>query len=111
MLHSEFGLMNIVSESVLDDKIPDATIVPITINYEKLLEEDPLASELLGEENENKSLIYLMKAAKILSKNFDKIHVNVCEPISLKYYLNKNHKNTDFNLMTVRKSIIENFSL
>ncbi len=37
-LHPKFGFLNVILDSILDNKIPNATIVPITINYEKALE-------------------------------------------------------------------------
>lgn len=110
MLHPKFGIMGIVCDAVFDNKIPDATIVPITINYEKVLEGDTFPYELLGEEKVKESLPRLIKAAKTFNMNFGRIYVNVCEPISLKKYISTAHPNTDLANRSVRKNIIESIS-
>ena len=56
------GLLGIVVDSVLENKIPDATIIPITINYEKVLEADTYPLELLGENKVKESLLRVLKA-------------------------------------------------
>jgi len=37
MLPPKFGILSIVCKNVLDGRIPDAQILPITVNYEKVL--------------------------------------------------------------------------
>lgn len=78
MLHPKFGIMGIVSDAVFDNKIPDAKIVPVTLNYDKVLEGDTFPYELLGEEKVKESLPRLIKAAKTLTMNFGRIYVNFC---------------------------------
>ena len=57
-------MLNIIVDAVLENKVPDVCIVPITINYEKVLEGDTYPNELMGEERIKESLIRLMKATK-----------------------------------------------
>jgi len=95
MLHPKFGVMGIVADAVFDKKIPDAKIVPITLNYEKVLEGDTFPYELLGEEKVKESLPRLIKAIKTLNMNFGKIHVSICEPIGVHQYIQENHPNAD----------------
>ena len=68
-------MLSIVADSVFENKIPDATILPITINYEKVLEADTYPYELLGEEKVKESLIRVIKAARILSTNYGRIYM------------------------------------
>lgn len=58
--------MNTVAEAVFDNKLQDAVIVPITINYEKVLEGDTYPYELMGEEKIRESLMRLMRASTTL---------------------------------------------
>ena len=37
MLPPKYGILSIVAKNVLDGKIPDAQILPVTLNYEKVL--------------------------------------------------------------------------
>jgi glycerol-3-phosphate O-acyltransferase len=83
MLHPKHGIMGIICDSVLEGRIPDAKLVPITLNYEKVLEGDTFPYELLGEEKIKESLPRLVKAIKTLKMNYGKIYIHICEPISV----------------------------
>lgn len=37
MLPPKFGILSIVAKNVLEGKIVDATVLPVTVNYEKVL--------------------------------------------------------------------------
>lgn len=37
MLSPKYGILSIVAKNVLEGKIPDAQILPVTLNYEKVL--------------------------------------------------------------------------
>ena len=85
-LQPKFGLLSIVADAVFDQKLPDATILPITINYEKVLEADTYPYELLGEEKVKESLLRVIKAARILNTNYGRIYIEFSKTISLKEY-------------------------
>lgn len=97
MLHPKFGVIGIVADAVFDGKIPDAQIIPITLNYEKVLEGDTFPYELLGEEKVKESLPRLIKAVKTLNMNFGRINVNISKPISIKAYLKDYHGAKNIN--------------
>jgi glycerone phosphate O-acyltransferase/fatty acyl-CoA reductase len=48
ILAPKFELLNIVLDTLLYGKVPEACLIPITINYEKVLEGDTFPGELLG---------------------------------------------------------------
>jgi glycerol-3-phosphate O-acyltransferase len=48
-LSPKFGLLGIVTDAVHEGRINDATILPIAITYEKVLEAETYPYELLGE--------------------------------------------------------------
>jgi glycerol-3-phosphate O-acyltransferase len=64
----------------------DASILPLAITYEKVLEADTYPYELLGEEKVRESLIRVIKAARILSINFGRIYINFAPIISVKNF-------------------------
>ncbi len=68
-MNPKFGLLGIVVDTVIEKKIPDATLIPMTINYEKVLEADTYPLELLGENKVKESLLRVLKAGKIMSSN------------------------------------------
>lgn len=83
-LSPKFGMLGTVVDAVMDDKIKNALIIPLTINYEKVLEEDTYPYELMGEEKVKESTIRLIKAAKVITETYGKIYVEFCEPIPVK---------------------------
>lgn len=48
ILKPQCEFLNILFDSVYNDKVNDVMLVPLTINYEKVLEGDTFPTELLG---------------------------------------------------------------
>ncbi len=63
---------------MLDGKIPDAQILPVTINYEKILEGTSFTYEMMGETKVKESLSRLIKAADVLKENYGRIYIELC---------------------------------
>jgi len=89
MLGPKFGLLNIVADTYFDQKLPDVQFVPITLNYEKVLEGESFPFELLGEAKIKESLLRVVRAGSILNQNFGRVYVEFGDPISLKAYTEK----------------------
>ncbi|XP_031197672.1 dihydroxyacetone phosphate acyltransferase [Mastomys coucha] len=83
-LTPKFGLLNIVMEPFFKREVFDTYFVPISISYDKILEETLYAYELLGIPKPKESTTGLLKARRILSENFGSIHVYFGDPISLR---------------------------
>ncbi|XP_073401200.1 dihydroxyacetone phosphate acyltransferase-like isoform X4 [Dendrobates tinctorius] len=83
-IHPRLGLLNVVSEPFFRGEVYDTYLVPISISYEKILEESFYAQELLGAQKSKESTSGLIKARKILNDNFGNIHIYVGRPISLR---------------------------
>lgn len=60
-LHPKFGMMSIIMNPYFEKKVPDLTIVPISISYEKVLEAELYSSELMGGKKVKESLQGLIK--------------------------------------------------
>ncbi|NXC45470.1 GNPAT acyltransferase, partial [Penelope pileata] len=83
-LTPKFGLLSIVMEPFLKREVFDTYLVPISISYERILEETLYAYELLGVPKPKESTSGLLKARRILSDNFGTIHIYVGQPVSLR---------------------------
>ncbi|XP_063163322.1 dihydroxyacetone phosphate acyltransferase isoform X2 [Candoia aspera] len=83
-LTPKFGLLNIVVDPFLKREIFDIYLVPISISYERVLEEFLYAYELLGVPKPKESTSGLLKARKILNEDFGSIHVYFGQPVSLR---------------------------
>ncbi|XP_051024540.1 dihydroxyacetone phosphate acyltransferase [Acomys russatus] len=98
-LTPKFGLLNIVMEPFFKREVFDTYFVPISISYDKILEESLYAYELLGIPKPKESTTALLKARRILSENFGSIHVYFGDPVSLRSLAAGRLSRNPYNLM------------
>ncbi|XP_029787136.1 dihydroxyacetone phosphate acyltransferase isoform X2 [Suricata suricatta] len=98
-LTPKFGLLNIVMEPFFKREVFDTYLVPISISYDKILEETLYAYELLGVPKPKESTTGLLKARKILSENFGNIHVYFGDPVSLRSLAAGRMSRSPYNLV------------
>ncbi len=71
-------------DTVIENRIPDATLIPLTINYERVMEAETYPLELLGEDKVKESLIRILKAAKILNSNMGRVYIEFGSPMRIR---------------------------
>ncbi|XP_048386812.1 dihydroxyacetone phosphate acyltransferase isoform X1 [Stegostoma tigrinum] len=98
-LTPKLGLLNIAIEPFLMGEVFDMYLVPISISYERILEESLYAHELLGVPKPKESTSGLLKARKILSENFGSIHVYFGQPVSVRSLATGAIKRSQYNLV------------
>jgi glycerone phosphate O-acyltransferase len=77
------GMLKSCLECYFRRQVDNLILIPISINYEKVLEDNLHASELLGIPKPKESKSGLLKATQILKKSFGSMIVNFCEPIHI----------------------------
>jgi glycerone phosphate O-acyltransferase/fatty acyl-CoA reductase len=83
-LEPKYGMLGMVTQTVLQRQIPDAYIVPVTINYEKVLEIDKIVHELKGNPKKLESFGGAVTGGlKSLQQNFGSVKVCFGEAVSL----------------------------
>ncbi|TMS36043.1 hypothetical protein L596_003309 [Steinernema carpocapsae] len=85
-LHPKFGLLQVLVEPYLRGQVYDIVIVPVSMNYDKILEEFLYAYELLGFPKPKESTSGLFKARQILNQKFGRIYMTFGKPLSLRKY-------------------------
>lgn len=85
-LPPKHGLISMCTDAYFKGSVQDIHFLPITINYERVLEGETFPLELLGEEKVRESLSRILNAVKILNINFGKIHIVLGELVSLKSF-------------------------
>jgi glycerol-3-phosphate O-acyltransferase len=75
MLSPKFGILSLVVSNVAEGRIRDAHILPVTINYERVLEGNSFTYEMMGEPKIKESLSRLIKAADVLKDNYGRIYL------------------------------------
>lgn len=82
-LAPKLGMLSWHVEGFLASGRRDLFFVPISITYERLIEEGAMVSELEGSGKTNESMLGLMRARKVLRRRWGSAHLSFGEPISL----------------------------
>ena len=67
----------------MNPRIEEMRMIPISINYERVLEGETFPLELLGEEKVKESFTRMVRSAGILNMKFGRIFVEFCPPINI----------------------------
>lgn len=86
-LPPKIGLLSMCLEPLFMGEIPDVTIVPVSLSYDKPLEEQLFIYELLGVPKPKETTKGMLKAFSILSQSFGSIYFDFGRPFSVKEYL------------------------
>ncbi len=79
----QLGMLSWNIQGFVDSRRRELYFVPISISYERLVEEDALVSELEGGAKRDESMLGLVRARKLLKRRRGKVLVNFGEPLSL----------------------------
>ncbi|MCJ8749915.1 hypothetical protein PDJAM_G00193020 [Pangasius djambal] len=83
-LKPKLGMMQMVLEPFFKGEVYDITLVPISISYDRILEESLLAHELLGVPKPRETTKGLLKARRVLEENYGCMHVYFGKPVSVR---------------------------
>ncbi|MGH7858324.1 MAG: 1-acyl-sn-glycerol-3-phosphate acyltransferase, partial [Candidatus Binatia bacterium] len=83
ILTPKLGMLGAIVNAFGREIHRDLYLVPVSISYERLVEEETYKHELLGEKKQQESLLSLIRARSVLRRNYGKAYVNFGEPISL----------------------------
>ncbi|XP_071168182.1 glycerol-3-phosphate acyltransferase 1, mitochondrial-like isoform X2 [Mytilus edulis] len=88
--HPKGGLLSVVMDTLNDGLIEDAYMVPISINYEKILDGN-YCNEEMGLPKKRETFWGVVKGVvKVLSGNYGSVRVDFSHPFSLKEYIQRN---------------------
>lgn len=83
LLPPKTGMLSMVCESALRQRVRKVALVPVFIGYDKVMEVNSYFKELRGAGKEKESVTGLLKATKVLTKSYGKVYVNFGEAIIL----------------------------
>ncbi|XP_070843394.1 dihydroxyacetone phosphate acyltransferase [Chaetodon trifascialis] len=95
----KLGMMHMVLEPYFKGEVYDITLVPISISYDRVLEESLLAHELLGVPKPKESTMGLLKATKVLQENYGSMHLNFGRPLSVRQLCQGKINHSQYNLI------------
>ncbi|XP_020818615.1 dihydroxyacetone phosphate acyltransferase [Drosophila serrata] len=82
----KIGLLSMALLPYFTGEVPDVMIVPVSVAYERVLEEQLFVYELLGVPKPKESTKGFFKALKIIDERFGKMFLDFGEPISVKEF-------------------------
>ncbi|XP_062406574.1 dihydroxyacetone phosphate acyltransferase-like isoform X2 [Sardina pilchardus] len=98
-LNPKLGMMHMVLEPFFKGEVYDICLVPISISYDRVLEESLLAHELLGVPKPKESTTGLLKARKVLEDDYGSMHVCFGQPLSVRELSKGRINRSQYNLV------------
>src|SRR5262249_6414290 len=83
MLAPKLGMLAAIVNAFVQGIRQDLYLVPVSIHYGRIPEEEAYRREVTGEEKQRESLRALLSARSILSRRYGTAYVSYAEPISL----------------------------
>ena len=83
LLSPRYGILTWLFEAFLESTVKDLQFIPISFDYEKLVESGSYVRELSGGDKRKEDVAGLLKARKALRSRYGKIYVQVGDPISV----------------------------
>lgn len=83
LLTPKLGMFTWQVEAVLEGARGDLLFVPVSIDYEKVVESSSYSKELAGGEKKPEDIKALLSAPKVLAARYGRIHLTFDEPLSL----------------------------
>ncbi|HUJ24538.1 MAG TPA: 1-acyl-sn-glycerol-3-phosphate acyltransferase, partial [Myxococcales bacterium] len=83
LLPPKFGMLTLEVDAWLTGVKPDAYFAPISVSYEKIVEQRAYQHELLGGEKQKEDARALLGATSVLRSRYGRITIRADEPISL----------------------------
>jgi len=87
LLQPRLGMFTWQVDAVLGGAREDVNFVPVSIDYEKVVESRSYSRELAGGEKKKEDLKALLSAPKVLAYNYGRIHVSFDAPVSLRAFM------------------------
>uniref|UniRef100_A0A182SC00 Phospholipid/glycerol acyltransferase domain-containing protein n=1 Tax=Anopheles maculatus TaxID=74869 RepID=A0A182SC00_9DIPT len=85
-LTPKIGLLSMALEPLFMGEVPDLLIVPVSVSYDRPVEEQLFVYELLGVPKPKETTRGLLKALSIVRENFGTIYLEFGDPLSAKDY-------------------------
>lgn len=83
ILTPKLGMLSAIVNAFVDGVRRDLYLVPVSIHYGRIVEEEAYKRELIGAEKEKENLWGLLKARSILKQKYGTVYVTFAPPISL----------------------------
>jgi glycerol-3-phosphate O-acyltransferase len=87
LLAPKFGILSFILDSILSGRVQDAWIIPVSTQYDKVIETNSYVNELLGIPKVKENLWDFLGSSKVLNLNMGRVDVRFHEPWSLRNFV------------------------
>lgn len=87
LLRPKLGMVDFIVTGFFEGAQEDVSFVPVSLDYEKVLELKSYTKELTGGDKEPESLKSLLTAPRALASRYGRIYISFGEPFSLRAFL------------------------
>lgn len=84
LVYPKLGILHYLINAVDDNYNKDLVFIPISIGYDRVLEEDSYAQELKGKNKAKETMGTVVKSSKVLWRKHGMVYVNFDKPFTLK---------------------------
>lgn len=84
ILPPKFGMLTMMVEAVLSGASRDVYFMPVSVGYDKLVEERSLFRELRGGEKKKENAWALLQTLRVITAKYGRLYLQLGEPISLR---------------------------
>ena len=82
----KYGMVKMIVEAWQSGACDDVQFVPVSIDYERIIEASSYQRELAGAEKKKEDLGALLKTTGVLRSKFGRLHIQFGQVLSLKHY-------------------------
>jgi len=87
LLKPKLGMLKILVEALVEKRVKEINVVPVSIAYERVLEAESFIQEFVGEGKVGESLSRLIKGASTLTHTYGIVHLSFSSPIKLSEFV------------------------
>lgn len=89
LLKPKMGILSMLVQAYLEQAAPDIYFVPLSINYERIMEAKSYAQEIHGGEKEKENVKGIIQAGNKIRNKYGRVSIQFAPPLSIKEFLNE----------------------
>lgn len=87
LLPPKFGILSYIMDTILSGRVEDAFIIPVSTQYDKVIETEGYVNELLGIPKKKENLMDFLSSSSVLNLRLGRVDVRFHEPWSLREFI------------------------
>ena len=91
VLPPRFGILTNIVDAVLSGGARDATIIPVSIAYDRIMEAGASTREISGGDKQSENVGGVLKSAQVLDSRFGTIYITGGKPLRIQEFLRQTH--------------------